>query len=282
MDSYRKQGYLLEKFRLFHLSSPGGARTEFHYHEFCKILLLLSGSGGYVIDGARYLLRPGDVVLVRDGSIHRPELDGDVAYQRVILYIDPNFLAAASTEDCDLRAIFDGHVLRPGEKGQRVLAELTRVLEQELAGESVGREIASTAALLRLLVEIARLQSRGTGLTAEDTPRDSRVEAILGYLDNHLAEELDIDSIARRFFLSRYHMMRLFRQETGTTIHLYITQKRLLMARELIHGGMKATQACYQSGFRSYSSFTRAAQKYLGSTPTGRPGQQPWEEELLE
>jgi AraC-like DNA-binding protein len=64
--------------------------------------------------------------------------------------------------------------------------------------------------------------------------------------------------------------MRQFRQETGTTVHLYITQKRLVKARELIDSGMRATEACYRCGWRSYSSFTRAYNKHLGTTPTGR------------
>ena len=42
------------------------------------------------------------------------------------------------------------------------------------------------------------------------------------------------------------------------------------MARDMIKKGMSATDACYRSGFRSYSSFTRAYSKNFGTTPTGR------------
>ena len=65
-------------------------------------------------------------------------------------------------------------------------------------------------------------------------------------------------------------MMRLFRRETGTTIHGYLTERRLGLARELMAGGMSATDACFRSGWRSYCSFTRAYGKRFGSTPTGR------------
>ena len=44
-------------------------------------------------------------------------------------------------------------------------------------------------------------------------------------------------------------------------------------ARMLMEGGMRATEACYRCGFRSYSSFTRSYGKYFGTTPTGRLGQ---------
>ena len=45
MAQHSKRGYLLENFRLFHLKSRGGSPVEYHYHEFCKILLLVQGSG---------------------------------------------------------------------------------------------------------------------------------------------------------------------------------------------------------------------------------------------
>ena len=64
--------------------------------------------------------------------------------------------------------------------------------------------------------------------------------------------------------------MRLFRRETGTTVHGYLLRKRLLLARQQMDAGVSATEACYSSGFRSYSSFTRAYGKYFGTSPTGR------------
>jgi hypothetical protein len=51
MTDYQKKGFLTEDYRLFHLRSDRGTRPEFHYHEFCKVLLLVSGSGGYTVDG---------------------------------------------------------------------------------------------------------------------------------------------------------------------------------------------------------------------------------------
>ena len=99
--------------------------------------------------------------------------------------------------------------------------------------------------------------------------QQQQIEETLDYLE-HLEEDLDIDTLAEGFFISKYHMMRLFRRETGMTVHNYLTQRRLLRARDLITDGMRATEACYRSGFRSYSSFTRAYGQHFGTTPTGR------------
>ena len=63
MAEYEKRGYLLENFRLFHLHTPQGAKVDYHYHEFYKILFFRSGAGDYIVEGQRYRLQPGDIVL---------------------------------------------------------------------------------------------------------------------------------------------------------------------------------------------------------------------------
>lgn len=271
MAEYEKRGYLLENFRLFHLRSDQGTKVDFHYHEFCKLLLLVSGKGSYVVDGQRYLLQPGDAVLIGSRSVHRPELEGGTPYERIIIYISPEFLQRESSPDCDLLDIFSGsrgHVLRSKEQGR--LFSQASALEKILSGEEYGRGILSNAALLRLLVEIGRNQRQKEQNPQPVVPQNSRVLEMMRYIDDHVTEDLDINALAEAFYISKYHMMRLFRQETGSTIHTYLSQRRLLHARQLIQQGMKATEACYRSGFRSYSSFTRAYGRHFGTTPTGR------------
>ena len=286
MSDYQKRGYLLENFRLFHLSSPGGTEVDYHYHEFCKLLLLISGRGGYMVDSQRYLLQPGDAVLIGSRSVHRPELAEDSPYERVIIYIAPEFLQRFSTADCDLLSLFSGSngpVLRLKESQRKKVFSLAAALEKELSGDSYGREILCAGGLLRLLVEIGRAQRQEGALNPSPvTPEEPRVVEWMQYLDRHLAEDLDMDALAEHFFISKFHMMRLFRAHTGFTVHTYLLQRRLLAARNLIEKGMRATEACYRCGFRSYSSFTRAYNKHFGTTPTGRMTPNPKEPEGAE
>ena len=274
MAEYAKRGYLLENFRLFHLRSEQGETVDYHYHEFCKLLLLVSGKGNYVVDGQRYRLQPGDAVLIGSRSVHRPELEAGTAYERIIIYIAPEFLEKASTEDCNLTEIFStrrGPILRMKESRRRRVFTMAAELEEELSTDAYGRKILSSSALLRLLVELGRSLRQTDSQKPEPVmPNNPRILEIMRYIEEHLAEDLDIDDLAEIFYISKYHMMRLFHREVGTTIHAYLSQRRLLHARELIGKGMRATEACYRSGFRSYSSFTRAYSKYFGTTPTGR------------
>lgn len=97
-----------------------------------------------------------------------------------------------------------------------------------------------------------------------DALYNKKVVDIMHYINEHLDTSLDIDLLASKFYISRYYMMRLFKSETGYTIHNYIAYKRLLLARELISQGTPITQACFDSGFPNYSTFSRAYKAEFG------------------
>ena len=271
---YESKGYLLDDYRLFHLSEPQKGQIDLHYHEFCKLLLLRSGSGGYWVGGQRYALQAGDAVLIGSHCVHRPEFEPGVPYERIIIYISPEFLRRQSAPGWSLEEMFaagSGPVLRPTEKEQRKIFTLAEQLEKELSADKFGRLVLANGLLLQLLARIGRsLHSQAALSPGPESPQNARVVEMLRYIDAHLAEDITIDGLSEEFFISKYHMMRLFRQETGQSIHSYLSDRRLLHARDLIARGFSATESCFRSGFRSYSSFTRAYAKRFGTTPTGR------------
>lgn len=273
-QQYEKRGYLLEDFRMFHLRDAQGTSVDYHYHEFYKLLLLVSGTGSYAVEGKRYQLRPGDAVLLKNHCVHKPDFQSGQSYERIIFYITPGFLQRESVEGCNLTDCFGrfgGPVLRLPERRWKKLLALAQDLEQELSGDRFGRAITCNSLLLRLLVEIGRFQQQGEASWPEPVGYQSGpMEELLRYLDTNLTRELSIDHLAETFFLSKYHMMRRFRQATGMTIHGYLSERRLFLAKDLIAQGMASTEACYEAGFGSYSAFSRAYQKLFGMTPTGR------------
>ena len=94
-QNYVQRGYLHEDFRLFHLRGAMEESVDWHYHTFHKIIEFLGGESGYGVEGKQYLLQPGDLVLVPQGCIHRPEAEPNAPYERRILYLSPEFLRRA-------------------------------------------------------------------------------------------------------------------------------------------------------------------------------------------
>lgn len=268
-QNYVQRGYLHEDFRLFHLRGAMEESVDWHYHTFHKIIEFLGGESGYGVEGKQYLLQPGDLVLVPQGCIHRPEAEPNAPYERRILYLSPEFLRRAGGS-CDLAACFDRareefrFVVHPtdGTGGAQLDA-----LEHAEREDAFGRELLAQSLLFQFLIGLNRAMADDLLQYAKPAAYDRKIEAILRYLSEHLTEPVSIDDLAARFFVSKYHMMRQFRAQTGYTIHGYLTGKRLMFARAMIAAGTPVLQASEESGFGDYSAFLRAYRKQFGAAP---------------
>ena len=211
---YEARGYLKEPFRLFHLADGRGEYIEYHYHTFHKIIILLAGRAGYAVEGERYELAPGDFVLVGSGSIHRPVVETGDYYERMILYIAPDYLRALTVGDCDPSECFRQaqetfqYVYRD-EGGSRV-RPLFQALAETVRQGGYGAALLAQAQFTELMVEVNRVVRGGHRVGAAGG--DSKVVSLLQYLNLHLADPLTIDELAARFYISKYHMIRRFRQ----------------------------------------------------------------------
>ena len=272
--TYEKRGYLNEDFRVFSLRDHRAPEIDYHYHEFNKAIFFVSGNASYYIDGSRYILEPGDVILIKRGLIHRPDVMSDAVYERIIFYIAPELLAMYSEEETDLESCFSEAaqlgrcVLRPPRRlSEKLRAMAENAVKAERDARFGGRMLARLG-VLSLAVELCRAV-RDTGVGAAPTEKfGEKTGGLIRYIDSHLTEELTIDKLAACMYMSKYHMMRRFREETGFSVHEYIAHRRLNLAKGLMAGGMPATEACYKCGYGSYSSFLRAYKKFSGESPS--------------
>ena len=272
MENYEKRGYLHDEYRVFHIKdSKRRRRFTFHYHDFYKVLLLLEGKVNYCVEGRNFSLEPNDLVLIRAGEIHHPEVLDDTPYERIVLYLAPEFLDKFA-DTADLRYCFD----QAHEHGTNVLrlrdADRSRLFRvcRELAepDEGFGSELYQRTKVLEFLVLLNRAVA-DQDIRYISTPQENaKILPVLDYINEHLTAPLNVDMLAEQFYISRYYLMHLFRDETGYTVLGYITEKRLLLARELMRGGRSITEACFEAGFSNYSSFLRAFKKYYGTLPS--------------
>ena len=266
-----REGYLNENYHYFHLRDTAGQERDFHFHEFDKLVLLLSGRVDYTVENVTYSLQPWDVLLVRHHAIHRALIDKSVPYDRVIVYLDRRFfersLPGAGLMDCFEWADKSGqYLLAPNEEQKKALASALTAYEAVSSDTELGAQILRDSCLIQFLVYVNRLSVSSSA--APDAPQDPKIAQVLSYINENLARELTVEALAERVYLSRYHFMRLFKQQTGTTVHAYVRQKRLLAAARLIREGLPAGQAAAECGFNDYSVFSRAFRESFGISPS--------------
>lgn len=264
-----KTGYLKEDFRLFHINDQTKKDFSYHYHDFHKIIVFISGKVTYHIEGKAYHLKPRDILLVSQGAIHKPEIDPSVPYERYIFWIRDD-LSCQELNTCFQKANDRSfNLVRADSALQERLKDLLPEIEQTLQNKHFGDTVLRNALFTQFMIYINRIFLRTSSSPDKKTySSDTQVEQLLKYINRNLSENLSIDQLANRFFFSKYHMMRKFKNETGYTIHNYITSKRLLMARSLISQGMPVMKAAQASGFHDYTTFVRAYKTQFGKAPS--------------
>ena len=273
MNEYEKTGYLNSNFKIFHLVDKGMTPIGFHFHDFHKILLLMKGNVSYCVEGRTYDLQADDIVFVPAGEVHRPVLHDTAIYERIIIYISKDYLNTYRTDNYDLAQCLieahqkQSHVLRVPAFGTTKLGQIVRELEQSLDSNEYANELYHNLLFLEFMIQLNRVAIPDGIEYLSNSSSNKKMIDVIDYLNEHLTDDLSIDFLAETFYLSRYHLMHAFKEETGYTIGNYLSTKRLLLARDRIRQGEPITNVCYECGFRNYSTFSRAYKKNFGCSP---------------
>lgn len=273
METYTKKGYLNSEFKLFHLTDQETKEVEYHYHDFDKITIFLRGAVTYMIEGKSYELQPYDIVLVKHNDIHRLTVDNSQIYDRIIVYISPNFMKAYQTDTYDLSYCFqkaameDSNVLRIPSFEKNALFRSISQLEKSFSDTGYANELYRQVLFLEFMIHLNRAAHKNHLEFLNTSDYNEKIIDIIQYISEHLADDLSIDHLAQVFYISKYHMMRQFKQETGYTIGNYISSKRLLLAKELIMNQTPVLQACFECGYKDYSTFSRAYKQFFHESP---------------
>ena len=193
----------------------------------------------YVVEGVTYFLQPWDLLLVGHDLIHRPIIDPAEPYERVVIWLGREWLERRSDPGEALDTCFDTtrergfHLLRFDAERRLHYMQRIQQLEEALRDRSFGAARMADTLCQQMLIDVNRdvLRSR-TAQEERDSYRvDPKMEEVLRYILDHLGEELTVESLSKRFFISRYYLMHRFKAVTGYTVHQYISQKRLLRAK---------------------------------------------------
>jgi AraC family transcriptional regulator len=122
---------------------------------------------------------------------------------------------------------------------------------------------------LVLMLELTRLERTTSAKPLRGGLPMWQQKRVVEYIEEHLAEEISLATLAQLVDLSLYHFARAFRQSFGVPPHRYHMARRMDRARSLLQRpGLSVTQIGIEIGFRETSSFTRAFRKFAGATPT--------------
>ncbi len=234
-----------------------------HCHDTYEILYVIEGEGKFVIEGNEYPMHSHSLVVIPPLEYHYVEVVPGTSYERCVI----RFKAGDILPECrDYLSSFPG-----SDSGVFYISEMTKpvftaLIEQFEYSDTIPAEKKKTY-LSILLSELLLLLSS----VESESPEQESIELgarVIRYLNENIMNDVSLDRLAKRFFVSKYYLCRAFKKHNGISIHGYINQKRVMYAKQLIEDGESASGAAYKVGFGDYSAFYRAYVKIVGRSPT--------------
>lgn len=247
-------------------TNPVDEHFKYHIHDRYELYCLVKGRVGYVIEGHYYKLRPGTVLVIRQGEAHKLVVNERDEYERYVLIFRPEIFSA-----------FSASLLKPFT--DRGLGVRNLYLSSELGVsaitmfEKIFKEAPFSCPLDAVISNIsALLSSVGVAFSNNNSEHNNTENdlghSIISYINENLSGDLSLETISRIIHLSPSQINRIFKKITGTSIHDYILSKRLILFQEKLSSGKTATIASQECGFKDYSSFYRLYKKRFGVSPT--------------
>jgi AraC family transcriptional regulator len=148
---------------------------------------------------------------------------------------------------------------------------LADALSRGLAGDELYCEILIDAMVTRIVTRHATLTSGRTPYRESLSP--AKLRALVDFIEGNLASPLRLPDLAAAAALSQAHLARAFRNAIGISLHRYVLQRRLRLARDLLSASNDSVQSvATQCGFANDAHLSKAYKRVFGMTPAATRG----------
>ncbi len=229
-----------------------------HTHTVWEIIYLIDGDISYITDGAAHKMKKQELYFVAPAVQHRIRPDSCSIYERYDL-LPPNedipdtlkqmiaknapFFSLPATQE--IENIFKRMDIYYSLFAEPELSSLYSCLTKEL--------------LYNIQLCMAQTQY-------PEYPQ--LIHKALRYIDDNLLAISDIDGICKHLFISKSYFQHTFTEVMKISPMNYIRRKRLMLARDAIRAGAKASAVYSHYGFSDYSSFYRSYRSFFGKPPS--------------
>jgi AraC-like DNA-binding protein len=225
-----------------------------------QIGFIKQGKGEFFVGDNTYPISEGQFFLIHPDRVHSGKPDKTIGWTVDTIAIKRKIIEELFNPTIHLT--FADVVVKDTRLKKLFLQtfELLNHFESSLENESK---------LYLLLTDL--LKCKATVLQ-NDEIKETQNEAIdraIHFITQHYKTSFSLDELAEQSFLSKFHLLRIFKAKTGLTPYTYQIQLRLNEARRLIFQDKSLTEIAYELGFADQAHFTNTFKKYAnGANPS--------------
>lgn len=273
-SAFQSRQYMLSQdFELYYYDDRNLAKIEAHIHDYYEFYFFMEGDVSMQVGENIYPVRFGDAMLIPPHLPHRAIIHSqNVPYRRFVFWISKEFY-----ENLKQISPYYTYAINYATKHKQYLCHLERIafnslqskmmrLLEEMQSDRFGKDLQITLYVDDFILSMNRLVHDMTE-PKQKISDASLYTNLMDFIEEHLDEELSLERLADEFFVSKYHIAHVFKDNIGLSIHQYITKKRLALCQEAIRAKMSITEVYRMYGFGDYSSFYRAFKKEYGISP---------------
>ncbi|MBO5314802.1 MAG: helix-turn-helix domain-containing protein [Clostridia bacterium] len=242
------------------------AMTALQSHDYYEIYCLMEGDRQVFFENCMFTLSKGAICVIPPFRMHKME---GGPYKRINLYISPDLLDTyenAFLKECSERVAF---VL--DEKEERLFFSLIESFAKELGSETNSNDkyLLSLTRVLICILKKSKLVSIPT-VTVEQTKKDDNglILQIIDYINAHLEQNICLDDISERFFISKNTLCKKFRSIMRCSVVEYILGARQARAKNLlVTTDLSMDEIAERCGYSSANYFSLIFKKNVGISP---------------
>ena len=232
-----------------------------HSHDFCEILYVAGGAGEAILEGKKFRLAPGDLVVVNPGTLHEERSDAKAPLRLIFLAIR-DFAVPGLPAGCLSQEKY--RVLSCGEYRYKMDIYLRELLQETSSQIEFYQEISQglVSALLVLVMRLIRINPEDEAALSQECQK------IKEYLDQNFTSPITLDSLSETVYISKHYLSHLFKEQTGVSPIKYLTSKRMEKACELLsETELPVSEVSKAVGYENPLYFSQVFKRIYGISP---------------
>lgn len=241
-----------------------------HHHSAAEVIICMQSNYIVIVNSVHYTLHPGDILIIPPHAIHKLICPTPGIRFVFLMNLDPytSFQDYKAMQPMFLNAqLISPETTRHYESLYNNFAKMIEIYFKN----DIFWETDVFALFFKNMSICAKdyFGSQNASIPpAVQKEHYDKFSNLLIYIDEHYADDLNLEDTAAIVGFSKFHFSRLFKQYTNTTFYDYLCKKRITRAQEMLAENFSITTIAYQTGFNTPSAFCRCFKKHTGYTPS--------------